>query len=368
MVEQAEQGGNVLNSWVPLLVSIAIIAVAVIAGAILHLALFFVLGRIANRSESIYIKPMVRLWRRPMLAIMVLFFIGLTYPLLQLSAGVVEVIKHLVVLALIVSMAWFGARTIGVFREILLGRLRESEPSDVEARRVETQVRILERIVVVIIWIIGVSSAIMTFPKIQQVGVSILASAGIAGLVVGLAAQRSLENLLAGIQIAFTQPLKIGDVVIVEGEYGTVEEVTLTYVVIRIWDLRRLVVPIKYFLDKPFENWTRISADLLGTVFIQTNYTVPVEQVRAELKRLVEGSEWWDGKAADIQVTDVQHERVQLRALVSAANSSDLWNLRCYVREKLVEFLLNSYPGAVPVTRVELISPSESGSESRTRS
>ena len=185
-----------------------------------------------------------------------------------------------------------------------------------------------------------------------QYGVSLFASAGAAGLIVGLAARPVLSNLLAGIQIAMTQPIRVEDVVIVEGEWGRIEAVTSTYVVIRIWDLRRLIVPLSYFIEKPFQNWTYQTADLIGSVFLHVDYTVPVDRVRQELNAIVKSSAKWDRKVAVLQVTDTPAGMVELRALVSARNSGDAWDLRCEVREKLIAFLQREYPDALPRQRV----------------
>jgi small-conductance mechanosensitive channel len=179
----------------------------------------------------------------------------------------------------------------------------------------------------------------MTFEKIRQFGISIMASAGVIGIIVGFAAQRSIATLFAGIQIAITQPIRLDDVVIVENEWGWIEEITLTYVVVRVWDLRRLVLPITYYIERPFQNWTRVSADILGTVFLYMDYTVPVRVIREELQKIVKGSALRDGKVCGVQVTDATQQTIEVRALVSAADSSKAWDLRCLVREKLLEFL-----------------------------
>jgi small-conductance mechanosensitive channel len=197
----------------------------------------------------------------------------------------------------------------------------------------------------------------MTFEKVRQLGATLLASAGIVGIIVGIAAQKSIATLFAGIQLAITQPMRIDDVVIVENEWGRIEEITLTYVVVRIWDLRRLIVPITYFLEKPFQNWTRISADILGTVFLYVDYTVPVEAVRTELRRILESSPLWDGQVCVLQVTNATERTVELRALMSAADSSSGWGLRCEVREKLIEFIRQNYPEGLPKVRAELREP-----------
>ena len=195
----------------------------------------------------------------------------------------------------------------------------------------------------------------MTFPSLRAVGFSLFASAGAAGLIVGLAARPTLSNLIAGLQIALTDPIRIDDVVIVEGEWGWIEEINTTYVVVRIWDLRRLVVPLTHFIEKPFQNWTRRSADILGTVFFYADYTVPVDEIRAELRRIVEGSELWDGEVCGLQVTNATERTVELRALVSAATSPEAWDLRCMVRERMIEFLMRHYPESLPRVRAEFM-------------
>jgi small-conductance mechanosensitive channel len=194
----------------------------------------------------------------------------------------------------------------------------------------------------------------MTFERVRQLGAGLLASAGVAGIVLGFAAQKSLATILAGIQIALTQPIRVEDVVIVEGEWGTIEEITLTYVVVRIWDMRRLIVPIHYFIEKPFQNWTRVSADILGTVNLYLDYSVPVEALREEFKRILDASDYWDGETWGVQVTDSTDKTMTVRPLMSAKNSGDAWNLRCEVREKLIAFVRENYPDALPRIRAEV--------------
>lgn len=195
---------------------------------------------------------------------------------------------------------------------------------------------------------------LMTFDKVRQLGTSILASAGIIGIIVGLAAQRTIATLLAGLQIAITQPIRVDDVVIVENEWGRIEEITFTYVVVRIWDLRRLILPITYFIEKPFQNWTRVTADILGTVFIYVDYTVPVQAIREELHRILKSTDLWDGKAWGLQVTNATERTVELRALMTAPDASAAWDLRCEVREKILEFVQKKYPDGLPKVRAEI--------------
>jgi hypothetical protein len=211
----------------------------------------------------------------------------------------------------------------------------------------------LRRSIVTLIIIVALGIMLMTFPGIRQIGAGLFASAGLAGLLVGLAARTTITNLLAGIQIALTEPIRLEDVVIVEGEWGTIEEIGSTYVVVRIWDMRRLVVPLSYFIEKPFQNWTRVTADLLGTVFVYADYTASVEEVRQELHRVLQATDLWDGKVWGLQVTNATEHTVEMRALMSASDSSKAWDLRCYVREKLIGFL-QSHPQNLPRTRANI--------------
>jgi small-conductance mechanosensitive channel len=203
--------------------------------------------------------------------------------------------------------------------------------------------------------IVTVAAALMTFDAVKQYGVSLIASAGAAGIIVGLAARPVLTNLIAGIQLAITQPIRIGDAVIVENEWGWVEEITGTYVVIKVWDWRRLVVPLSYFLEKPFQNWTLQGTDLIGSVFLWVDYTVPVAHVRSKLEEIVRTTKLWSGEVVNLQVVESNEQAVQLRALVSARTSEQAWDLRCEVREKLIVFLQQTYPTALPKQRAELV-------------
>jgi len=237
--------------------------------------------------------------------------------------------------------------------DCVLGRFRVDEKDNLQARKIHTQLRVVKRIVVIIVVILATGTMLMTFPKVRQLGATILASAGIIGIIVGMAAQRTLGAFIAGLQIALTQPIRVDDVVIVENEWGRIEEITLTYVVVKIWDLRRLIVPITYFIEKPFQNWTRTKADILGTVFIYVDYTVPVDVIREQLQKILQESKLWDKKVCVLQVTNTTERTVELRALMSAADASTAWSLRCEVREKLIEFVRNKYPQALPKLRAE---------------
>lgn len=254
----------------------------------------------------------------------------------------------------IVGVAWGLLALLFAVEEAISERYTTDAPDNLKARKIVTQARILRRIAATGVVIIAGGILLMQYEPFRELGTGILASAGIVGIVVGVAAQRTLGDLIAGIQIALTQPIRVDDVVIVEGEFGWVEEITLTYVVVRVWDRRRIVLPITHFVEKPFQNWTRTSSDLIGTVFLYVDYTVPVEDLREELKRIVEASEHWDGDVVGLQMTDTSERTITLRAIASAKDAPTLWNLRCEIREKLVAYVREHYPDALPTLRAQL--------------
>lgn len=337
-----------------LVASLLTLGLAVLLGLFGHLLLFKVLFRLAVRSDSALQQNLLQRWRSPTKLLLPLLAVLLVLPSLQFSPAIAELVRHLGSVVLIGGIAWLMVATILGLRDLVLQRYDVSGSDNLKARAISTQVTMLVRIALVVVIVLAGATMLMTFEKVRQVGVSLLASAGIAGIIIGFAAQRSLATLLAGVQIAITQPIRLDDVVIVEGEWGRVEEITLTYVVVRIWDLRRLVLPITYFLEKPFQNWTRTSADLLGTVFLHCDYRVPVAEVRAELERIVARTDLWDGKVCGLVVFDATDRTVVLRALVSAPNSGTAWDLRCHVREKLIAFLQRDYPECLPRLRAEM--------------
>jgi small-conductance mechanosensitive channel len=272
---------------------------------------------------------------------------------LSIPPNIRILLNHFLAIWFIIGVAWLIIRIFAILKIIILSRYKLDVKDNLEARRISTKLGVIQRVLIVIVFILAASAILITFDKVRQIGVSILASAGIAGIIIGFAAQRSLATLIAGIQIAITQPIRIDDVVIVENEWGWIEEITLTYVVIRIWDQRRLVVPITYFIERPFQNWTRTSAELLGTVYLYADYGIPVDELRQELEKIVNASPIWDKRVAKIQVTNATEKTVEMRALISAENSSNAWELRCLVREKLIEFMQRNYPESLPRIRLE---------------
>ncbi len=257
-------------------------------------------------------------------------------------------------LLFIFSFTWLIIKVLRITKKLVVANYDIHDSDNLRARKVYTQFTILERIFIFILVILALGIALMSFESIREIGVSVFASAGVAGIIIGFSAQKMIGTILAGIQIALTQPIRLDDVVIVEGEWGRIEEITLTYVVVKIWDKRRLVVPTTYFIEKPFQNWTKTSSDILGTVYLYTDYTVPFDALRGELQRIVEGTDLWDGEVVNIQVTDSRAEYVEVRALVSARDASTAWSLRVHVREKLIAYLQENYPESIAHTRVLL--------------
>jgi small-conductance mechanosensitive channel len=260
----------------------------------------------------------------------------------------------------IASIAGIIANTVLLIRSVLAVEEMVSSRSEMlhydayKKRRMETRVQMIRRLLVFVFLVVAIAAILMNFKEVRQIGTGLLASAGVAGVIAGFAAQKSLSTIIAGLQIAITQPMRIDDVVIVEGEWGTIEEITLTYVVIRVWDQRRLIVPITYFLEKSFQNWTRNSSDLIGTVFLYADFLIPIEEVRAEAQRVVHASKLWDKRVFVVQVTDFRSDCVEIRILASADTSPTLFDLRCEIREKILIFLQDRYPSAFPRVRTAL--------------
>jgi small-conductance mechanosensitive channel len=272
-------------------------------------------------------------------------------PLAELPASVYNLVSKIISITLTFLFAWALIRFINVMQEFVIHRYDIQKADNLRERKIRTQLQFIRRLMVGVIVFVAIAMVLLSFNTMRRIGTGLLTGVGIGGIIVGFAAQRSLGNLLAGFQIAFTQPIRIDDAVIVENEFGMVEEITLTYVVVRLWDERRMVLPINYFIEKPFQNWTRTSSALLGTVLLYTDYTVPVDAVRAELTRLLTGNKLWDGRVNAVQVTNVSERTVELRALVSGRNSGEVFDLRCYVREKLVDFIKKNYADAFPKER-----------------
>jgi len=345
-----------------------LLGVAVIIGLGVHYVIFKTAEGITRHTKSILDTSLVKHSRGPFRVIIPLFVVRFVLPLVEISPAFLDLMKYVLSLGFITSFAWLIIRMTFVLDDFILTRFRIDTRDNLQARKIQTQLQIFKRIVLVVVSILALATMLMTFEKVRQLGTSILASAGIIGIIVGLAAQRTIATLLADLQIAITQPIRIDDVVIVENEWGRIEEITFTYVVVRVWDLRRLVLPITYFIEKPFQNWTRATADLLGIAYIYMDYTVPVKAIREELHRILKSSDLWDGKAWVLQVTNATERTVELRALMSAPDAPTAWNLRCEVREKLIEFIQKNYPDGLPKVRAgirESVAPASATIESK---
>ncbi|WP_053719630.1 mechanosensitive ion channel family protein [Saccharothrix sp. NRRL B-16348] len=319
--------------------------VALLAVTLVHR----VVRRIGRRSALF--AGLARHAHRPALAVAVLVAV-------QFSLGVAArgdwrpVALHVTGIALILAGAWLLASLLVVIEDATLARIRVDVSDNRHARRVHTQITLVRRVTVVIVSVLAAAAVLMTFPAARAAGTSLLASAGVIGAIAALAAQSLLGNVFAGVQIAFSDALRLDDVVVVESQWGRVEDITLTYVVVHLWDDRRLILPTAYFLKTPFENWTRTQSALLGTVELDLDWTVPVEELRQELRHALETSDLWDGRVCVLQVTDAVGSFVRVRALVSASDAGRLWDLRCVAREHLVGWLRARHPGALPQVRV----------------
>jgi small-conductance mechanosensitive channel len=249
---------------------------------------------------------------------------------------------------------------VNMLKNRLLRRYDITAEDNLHSRKLHTQINILEKVIVFVIVLTAVGLVLLSIDSIKEIGVGLFASAGVVGIIVGLSAQKIVGALLAGIQIAITQPFRLDDAVLVENEWGWIEEINLTFIVVRIWDKRRLVLPTTYFLEKPFQNWTKNSADIVGSVFIYADYKIPFDPLRKELTRLLESTDLWDKNVNVLQVTDARQNTVEIRILVSAKNSPTAWDLRVFIREKMIDFIQKNYPESLPRTRVVMENVDES--------
>ncbi len=344
---------TIFAEWHGTAIGLGIFAGAIVTGLLANAILFALIRRLGRRGKLLYVS-VARHCDRPMRLMLPAIAVEMIVPLLKLSGDQARVLGHALSLALIGGIGWLSMGAIAVAVDEILARYRVDAKDNLAARKIHTQLNLFKRALSIVVGVLTFSVMIMTFSWARDFGTSVLASAGIAGLVVGMAARSTLTNLIAGIQIALTEPIRIDDVVIVDGEWGWIEEILTTYVVVRVWDLRRLVVPISYFIEKPFQNWTRATADLLGYTYVYVDYTAPIEAIRDELRRILEASPRWDRRVWNLQVTNASEHTIELRALMSAADSGTAWDLRCEVREKLVEFIQKSYPQCLPKARGEI--------------
>lgn len=346
---------TLLSSLTDPFLGVLIISAAVVAGFVVAGALRWLIRRLTRGSDDIRVTSVLSNFRRPLL-----YFVPLIVAAVAtsstgalLNSPLNSILNHAVQILFIAWVTWSLSKVFFVVEDLVFQNYDVDVRDNLRARKVRTQTRFMKRLGTSVLVLIGASIILTTFHSVRQLGTTLLASAGVLGIVIGFAAQRALGLVIAGFQVAFTQPIRIDDVVIVENEWGRIEEITLTYVVVRIWDLRRMVLPINYFIDHPFQNWTRVSADLLGTVFLYLDYSVPIEPLREELHRLLSSSGSWDGKVWNVQVTDATSRCMEVRCMMSAADSSMLWNLRCAVREGMIRFVTDRFPESLPFYRTD---------------
>lgn len=273
-------------------------------------------------------------------------------PLANIPVEQSPAVFRALVIALILALAGFVLRGVETFEDVTLQRHDVNVRDNLLARRRRTQVQLLRRVATVLVGLLSLSGILMTFPTARSVGASLLASAGLIGLIAGVAARSSLANLIAGVQIAIAEPIRIDDVIVVEGEWGNIEEINLTYVVLRLWDRRRLILPTSYFVEQPFQNWTRYTAQVLGSVTLHLDHRTPVDLLRAELHEHLRSNDRWDGDAWVLQVVDTTETSIVVRTLATAQDAPTAWDLRCDIREHLVAWLRDNHPEALPRTRV----------------
>ena len=350
-------GWSARQDWVFWLQVAGIILGALLLALLAHWIAFGVLTRLAGRSASKVDDSLLTHARTPSRALFCVMAVLLVLPVLGLAASAQETLQRILTVALTGSVGWLAVRLTSVLHDVVEAKYDLKAATDVRARQTVTRVAILRRSLVALIAVVTLCLILMSIPSIRQIGVTLFASAGVAGLVAGLAARPAISNLIAGIQLAVTEPIRLEDSVIVEGEFGNVEEIRTTYVVVRLWDLRRMIVPLSYFIEKPFQNWTRATTDLLATVMFYVDYTVPVAEVREELQRVVKTTNLWDGKVCKLQVTNCTESTVELRALLSASDAGRAWDLRCFVREQLVAYLKREHAEALPRARAEVLAP-----------
>jgi small-conductance mechanosensitive channel len=343
--------GIAFADWIGLA---AFAAGAVVVGAVGQWVVLRGAGVVARRTGNGWDDRLIELLPGPLSALIGLFAFALAVPYLGLAPAADGVLDVVIPILLIAASTVLAARFIRLAGEGLEAYLARGVEDDNRRRSIHTQVSVPQGILRAVVYVVGVALALIQFEAVRGIGVSLLASAGLAGIVLGFAAQKTVGNLLAGIQLAIFQPIRIGDAVVVEGEWGWVEEIGLTHVVVKVWDLRRLVLPVTQFLEKPFQNWTRGAHELLGTVLLYADYTVPIDPVRDALKDILRGTDLWDGRAQGVQVTNLTERAVELRVLMSARDGGQLWDLRCLVREKLLGWLQAAGHSHLPLQRVEL--------------
>lgn len=340
--------------WLPEWAVVAIVlTVFVGAGWVVHRIVFAVLRRVV-KNRDLFWRGVVERVRQKLRVLIILLAVGVSITVSPLDPEPSQFVRAVILFLTILVIGWIVAGAVDMWAVVYLRKFNMQAEDNLVARKHITQTRILQRAAVITIGIVSAGLALMTIGAVRQWGVSLLASAGVVGIIAGLALQPVLKNLFAGIQIATAQPIRIDDAVIVEGEWGQVEEITSTYVVVKLWDWRRMILPLSYFIEKPFQNWTRETARLIGSAFLYVDYEAPMDRLRAELERICKASPHWDGDIVNLQVTDITDRVAQVRCLASARNAPTAFDLRCEIREQMLAFMRDQCPEALPQDRLNL--------------
>jgi small-conductance mechanosensitive channel len=348
MDNQLQAWSQQIQSWAW---NLGVVVVSLLLGFLIKVIITGILHFYKNRKDYSLFKSIITHLGKPLNIFVPLLTLNFMQPFLILSTVYLKPVDKIIGILLIIAFANLLINSFKIFEDFVYHQYDLNKDDNLKERKVRTQLIFIRKIIIIFIVLVTLAIILLSFDNVRKLGDGLLTGVGISGIIVGFAAQKSLSNFLAGFQIAFTQPIRIDDVLVVEGEWGRVEDITLTYVVLSIWDQRRLVLPITYFIEKPFQNWTRSTSEILGTVFLYVDYTFPVDDLRTELSRLLTTTKLWDKRVGILQVTDAKEHTIELRILVSARNSSEAFDLRCYVREKLLKHISENIPQSLPLTR-----------------
>ncbi|WP_313573171.1 mechanosensitive ion channel domain-containing protein [Pseudescherichia sp.] len=350
---------SVAPAWVP---AVLVVTLSLAVGFLARFILLQFIRYWQSRDRKLF-KSLEKHLRGSMFLFIPLLLIRVGVNYVHVQPEYITFITTTINIFIILSFCSVLIRLINVAQDMLFIRYDINISNNLRARKIRTQIIYVKKVAIVVLVTFCLSLILLSFPGVRKFGTTILAGAGVAGIIIGFALQKSLVNLFAGIQIAFTQPIKIDDAVVVEKEWGWIEEINLTYVVVRLWDLRRLVLPITYFTENPFQNWTRNNAQILGSVFLYVDYSMPLEPLRKHFEKVLSETRLWDQQTQVLQVTDTTEKTMTIRLLMTAQNSPTAFDLRCYVREKMIEFIQQNYPQSLPQVRATLTTPGASGSE-----
>jgi small-conductance mechanosensitive channel len=357
MIEQFERS---LDSLPNFAWNLLLLGISVVIGLAVKYLLALFLRFYSKRTDFSILVSILKRLGKPVNYFLPLLTLNMILPLMRLKPVYYLRLDKTVEILLTISFAAILIGIVKVFEDNVYRHYDLTKADNLRERKIRTQLQFVRKFVMSLIIILTVCAILLSFESLRKIGAGLLTGVGVGGIIIGIAAQKSLANLLAGFQIAFTQPIRIDDVLVVEGEWGRVEEITLTYVVLNVWDQRRLILPINYFIEKPFQNWTRNSADIMGTAFFYLDYTAPVQQIREEFTRLLNANPLWDKRVNALQVTNTTERTIEIRALMSASTSAAAFDLRCYIREHLVAYVRENHPDCLPKTRAVVDEPDKS--------